>query len=70
MEKIVMNPKNKEYYSDAYKQYRNIMIKDNFSIIMTGFVLTLAFVVTLKVFKAKQKKDLAKIQKEASEDHE
>ena len=46
------------------------MIKDNFSIIMTGFVLTLAFVVTLKVFKAKQKKDLAKIQKEASEDHE
>ena len=60
----------KEYYSDAYKQYRNIMIKDNFSIIMTGFVLTLAFVVTLKVFKAKQKKDLAKIQKEASEDHE
>ena len=60
----------KEYYSDAYKQYRNILIKDNFSIMMTGFVLVLAFTVTLKVFKAKQKKDLLKAQKEASEDNE
>lgn len=60
----------KEYYSDAYKQYRNILIKDNFSIMMTGFVLVLAFTVTLKVFRAKQKKDLLKAQKEASEDNE
>ena len=60
----------KEYYSDAYKQYRNINIKDNFSIMMTGFVLLLAFTVTLKVFKAKQKKDLIKAQKEASVDNE
>ena len=60
----------KKYYSDAYKQYRNILIKDNFSIMMTGFVLVLAFTVTLKVFKAKQKKDLLKAEKEASEDNE
>lgn len=60
----------KKYYSDAYKQYRNILIKDNFSIMMTGFVLVLAFTVTLKVFKAKQKKELLKAQKEASEDNE
>ena len=60
----------KKYYSDAYKQYRNIMIKDNFSIIMTGFVLLLAFSVTLKVFKAKQKKDILKANKEASDDYE
>ena len=60
----------KKYYSDAYKQYRNILIKDNFSIMMTGFVLVLAFTVTLKVLKAKQKKDLIKAQKEAAEDNE
>lgn len=60
----------KKYYSDAYKQYRNILIKDNFSIMMTGFVLVLAFTVTLKVFRAKQKKDLLKAEKEASEDNE
>lgn len=27
------------YYSDAYKQYRNIILKDNFALIMTGLVV-------------------------------
>ncbi len=60
----------KEYYSDAFKQYRNIIIKDNFSLIMTGFVLVLVAGVVLTVFKAKYKRDLARREREAVENHE
>ena len=61
---------NKQYYSDAFKQYRNIILKDNFSIIMTGFIIVLAAGITLTVVSKKHQRDVAKAAREAVENRE
>ncbi len=46
---------NAEYYSDAFKLYRNDLLKDNFGILMTGIVIVtvagVALVVTNKIYQ-------------------
>ena len=61
---------NKQYYSDAFKQYRNIILKDNFSILMTGFIIVLAAGITLTVVSKKHQRDVAKAAREAVENRE
>lgn len=61
---------NKQYYSDAFKQYRNIILKDNFSIIMTGFVVVLVAGVTLAILNKKHRNDVARAAREAVENRE
>ena len=49
---------NAVYYSDAFKQYRNITLKDNFALIMTGFVVIVVAGVTLKFLNKNYHKNL------------
>ena len=49
---------NAVYYSDAFKQYRNITLKDNFALIMTGFVVIVVAGVTLKFLNKNYQKNL------------
>ena len=39
------------YYSDAYKQYRNILLKENFSLMMTGAAIIVVGAVVLTLVK-------------------
>lgn len=47
---------NAAYYSKAYQQYRDIILKDNFSIIMTGLVITFVGLGVLGFLKQQNKK--------------
>lgn len=49
---------NAVYYSDAFKQYRNITLKDNFALIMTGFVVIVVAGVALKFLNKNYQKNL------------
>lgn len=49
---------NAVYYSDAFKQYRNITLKDNFALIMTGFVIIVVAGVALKFLNKNYQKNL------------
>lgn len=49
---------NAVYYSKAYQQYRDIVLKENFSIIMTGLVITCVGLCALFFFKYQNKKKL------------
>ena len=55
---------NAEYYSDAFKLYRNDLLKENFGILMTGIVIVtvagVALVVTNKIYQ----KNLARSKRE------
>lgn len=55
---------NSNYYSSAYKQYRNIILKQNFGLIMTGGVIVIVLGVTLTVYKAVYKKNKVKKERE------
>lgn len=55
---------NAEYYSDAFKLYRNDLIKDNFGILMTGIVVLCVAGVALTVTKKIYKKNLERSQRE------
>ena len=46
------------YYSKAYQQYRDIVLKENFSLIMTGIVITCVGLGVLFFFKYQNKKKL------------
>lgn len=47
---------NAAYYSKAYQQYRDIILKDNFAIIMTGCVITALGIAVLSLLKYQNKK--------------
>ncbi len=47
---------NAAYYSKAYQQYRDIILKDNFGIIMTGIVITCVGLGVLALLKYQNKK--------------
>lgn len=47
---------NAAYYSKAYQQYRDIILKDNFGIIMTGLVITFVGLGVLGFLKQQNKK--------------
>ena len=47
---------NAAYYSKAYQQYRDIILKDNFGIIMTGLVITFVGLGVLGFLKKQNKK--------------
>ena len=47
---------NAAYYSKAYQQYRDIILKDNFAIIMTGCVITALGLAVLSFLKLQNKK--------------
>ena len=47
---------NAAYYSKAYQQYRDIILKDNFSIIMTGLVITFVGLGVLVFLKKQNRK--------------
>ena len=49
---------NAVYYSDAFKQYRNITLKDNFALIMTGFVVIVVAGVALKFLTKNYEKNV------------
>ena len=49
---------NAVYYSKAYQQYRDIVLKDNFSLIMSGLVITGVGLCVLFFFKYQNKKKL------------
>mgnify|MGYP003305918832 CR=1 FL=1 len=55
---------NATYYSDAFKQYRNDLLKENFGILMTGIVLVSAAGVALIVTKKIYEKNLARSKRE------
>ena len=55
---------NAEYYSDAFKLYRNDLIKENFGILMTGIVVLCVAGVALTVTKKIYKKNLERSQRE------
>lgn len=55
---------NAEYYSDAFKQYRNDLLKDNFGILMTGIVVIVVAGVALTVSKKIYQKNLARSKRE------
>lgn len=46
------------YYSDAYKQYRNILLKENFSLMMTGGAIIVVGAVVLVIVKKNYKRNL------------
>lgn len=47
---------NAAYYSKAYQQYRDIILKDNFAIIMTGCVITALGIAVLSLLKYQNKR--------------
>ncbi len=47
---------NAAYYSKAYQQYRDIILKDNFALIMTGCVITAVGIAVLTLLKRQNKK--------------
>ena len=49
---------NAVYYSDAFKQYRNITLKDNFALIMTGVVVIVVAGVALKLLNKNYQKNI------------
>ena len=51
---------NAKYYSDAYKQYRNIILKDNFAIIMSGLVIVIVAGIALKFISSNYEKNKKK----------
>ena len=53
---------NAKYYSDAYKQYRNIILKDNFAIIMSGLVIVIVAGVALKFISSNYEKNKKKVE--------
>ena len=55
---------NAVYYSKAYQQYRDIILKDNFAIIMTGLVITVVGIGILSVVKYQNKKKLGYVKEE------
>ena len=55
---------NAEYYSDAFKQYRNDLLKDNFGILMTGIVVIVVAGIALTVTKKIYAKNLARSKRE------
>lgn len=55
---------NAEYYSDAFKQYRNDLLKENFGILMTGIVVIVVAGVALTVTKKIYAKNLARSKRE------
>lgn len=55
---------NAEYYSDAFKQYRNDLLKENFGILMTGIVIIVVAGVALTVTKKIYAKNLARSKRE------
>ena len=46
------------YYSDAYKQYRNILLKENFSLMMTGAAIIVVGAVVLVIVKKNYNRNL------------
>ncbi len=50
---------NANYYSKAYTEYRDIILSNNFSWIMTGVILLVVLWITLKYKKVLQEKNLA-----------
>lgn len=55
---------NATYYSKAYQQYRDIILKDNFAIIMTGLVITVVGLGVLAVVKYQNKKKQGYVREE------
>ena len=55
---------NAEYYSDAFKQYRNDLLKENFGILMTGIVVIVVAGVALTVTNKIYQKNLARSKRE------
>lgn len=55
---------NAEYYSDAFKQYRNDLLKENFGIMMTGIVIIVVAGAALMVTNKIYKKNLARSKRE------
>lgn len=55
---------NATYYSKAYQQYRDIVLKDNFNIIMTGIVITALGLGILAFLKFQNKKKLGYVKEE------
>ncbi len=55
---------NAPYYSKAYQQYRDIILKENFALIMSGLVITCVGLATLAFFKYQHKKKLGYVREE------
>ncbi len=60
---------NKTYYSNAYKQYRNIILKNNFALFMTGIVIVMVFSITTTVIVRNNRKLKKKKQREEVENN-
>jgi len=61
---------NANYYSSAFKQYRNIILKENFTLIMTGLVIVVVLGVTLSVYNVVYKKNKYKKAREEAGKHD
>lgn len=60
---------NKNYYSNAYKQYRNMILKQNFAVVMTGLVVVAVLSITITVIAKRNQKLMKKRQREEVENN-
>lgn len=59
---------NRVYYSKAFQLYRDDIIKENFNLIMTGFIVTLFLVAGLVVYKRINKSQIKRLMNEVEDD--